>query len=114
LNLLNFFLIPDYEADLFRKNSITTRLLGAFAKAHGMEYLHETLQPVLNDLVEKPSNYSCELDKDRMLPNEDLEENLKNLKELSKAFINAICNSKDKIPRYLQIHYYCCYLLFLS
>ncbi|GBC02045.1 hypothetical protein RclHR1_04420015, partial [Rhizophagus clarus] len=98
----------DYEADLFRKNNMTTRLLGAFAKAHGMEYLHETLQPVLNDLVEKPSDYSCELDKSRMLPNEDLEENLKNLKELSKTFIDAICNSKDKIPR--SFRYICHYI----
>lgn len=86
-------------------------MLGAFAKAHGTEYLRETLQPILNDLAEKPSDYSCELDKDRMLPNEDLEENLKNLKELAKAFINAICNSKDKIPRYLQIYYRYCYSL---
>ncbi|RGB37714.1 hypothetical protein C1646_638789 [Rhizophagus diaphanus] len=98
----------DYEADLFRKTSITTRLLGAFAKAHGTEYLRETLQPILNDLIEKPSDYSCELDKDRMLPNEDLEENLKNLKELAKAFINAICNSKDKIPR--SFRYVCHYI----
>ena len=95
----------DNEVDLFRKTTMATRLLTAFAKAHGVEYLHETLQPVLNDLVEKPSDYSCELDKGRILPNEDIEENLKNLKELAKTFIDAICGSSEIIPRYLKLFF---------
>ena len=93
----------DHEVDLFRKTSMATRLLASFAKVHGIEYLHETLQPVLNKLIESPPDYNCEVDKNRLLPNEDLEQNLKNLKELAKAFIDAICGSSDMIPRYLQL-----------
>ena len=91
----------DHEVDLFRKTSMATRLLSSFAKVHGAEYLQETLQPVLNQLMEKPPDYSCELDKCRIQPNanEDLDQNLKNLKELAKAFIDAICGSSDTIPR---------------
>src|SRR3954470_814937 len=93
----------DYEVDLFRKTSMVTRLLASFAKAHGIEYLHETLQPVLTRLIETPPEYSCELDSDRIPPNDDLEQNLKNLRELATAFIDAICGSSDMIPRYLQL-----------
>jgi hypothetical protein len=89
----------EHEVDLFRKTSMATRLLASFAKVHGSEYLHETLQPVLNRLIEKPPDYSCELDESRITQNEDLEQNLKNLKELAKAFIDAICGSSDMIPR---------------
>ncbi|CAI2169037.1 10253_t:CDS:10, partial [Funneliformis geosporum] len=98
----------DYEVDLFRKTSWATRFLAYFAKVHGIEYLRETLQPVLNDLLEKPPEYSCEIYKDRMSAGENVEENLKNLQELAEAFINAICGSSEKIPR--SFRYVCHYL----
>ncbi|CAG8520644.1 15640_t:CDS:10, partial [Funneliformis caledonium] len=98
----------DNKVDLFRKTNSATRFLTYFAKAHGIEYLRETLQPVLNELFEKPPEYSCELYKDRLSPEENFEDNLKNLQELAEAFINAICGSSEKVPR--SFRYICHHL----
>ncbi|CAG8517845.1 8557_t:CDS:10 [Diversispora eburnea] len=95
------------EPNLFRRTSMTTKLLSVFAKAHGSEYLRETLQPVVNDLISKPSDFSCVIDPDRLTPGENIDQNLENLKLVTNNFLDAIFNSADNMPRTFKLlcHY---------
>ena len=77
---------------------MATRMLATFAKAHGTEYLRETLQPLLNDLLSKPGDFTCELNPNNIAPGEDAK-NLQNLKATAQAFIDGICASGPNIPR---------------
>jgi hypothetical protein len=79
---------------------MATRMLAAFAKSRGMEYLRETLQPLLEDLLSKQSDFSCELNPD-LLDGEDVDnnKNLQNLIDTTQAFLNGICASGPNIPR---------------
>ena len=77
---------------------MATRMLAAFAKMHGREYLRETLQPLLNDLLSKPSDFSCELNPDSLGPG-DATKNLQNLKATAQAFLDGICASGPNMPK---------------
>ena len=77
---------------------MATRMLAAFAKAHGTEYLRETLQPLLNDLLSKPDDFTCELNPTNLGP-EDVSRNLQNLKATAQAFLDGICASGPNMPR---------------
>ncbi|CAG8730319.1 10225_t:CDS:10, partial [Racocetra persica] len=97
----------EYESDLFRRNCMATRMLAAFAKIHGAEYLRFTLQPLIDDLLSKPSDFSCELNTDNLLPGEDKNKNLINLKTTAQAFLDGICDSGSNMPRtFRQVCYY--------
>ncbi|CAI2172941.1 5991_t:CDS:10 [Funneliformis geosporum] len=87
----------EHESDLFRRNCMATRMLAAFAKTHGTEYLRETLQPLLEDLLSKPSDFSCELKPDN-LGVEDENKNFQNLISTAQAFLDGICASGPNIP----------------
>ncbi|RIB13611.1 hypothetical protein C2G38_1974674 [Gigaspora rosea] len=97
----------EYESDLFRRNCMATRMLAAFAKIHGAEYLRYTLQPLIDDLLSKPSDFSCELNSDNLLPGEDINKNLINLKTTAQAFLDGICDSGPNMPRtFRQVCHY--------
>lgn len=77
---------------------MATRMLAAFGKTHGAEYLRDTLQPLLQDLLSKPPAFSCELNPDNLGSNEDIEKNLMNLKNTAQAFLDGICSSGRNMP----------------
>ncbi|CAG8518713.1 24789_t:CDS:10 [Dentiscutata erythropus] len=100
-------LSTEYESDLFRRNCMATRMLAAFAKIHGAEYLRYTLQPLIDDLLSKPSDFSCELNSDNIPPGEDINKNLINLKTTAQAFLDGICDSGSNMPRtFRQVCHY--------
>ncbi|CAG8690559.1 16645_t:CDS:2, partial [Dentiscutata heterogama] len=100
-------LSTEYESDLFRRNCMATRMLAAFAKIHGAEYLRYTLQPLIDDLLSKPSDFSCELNSDNLPPGEDINKNLINLKTTAQAFLDGICDSGSNMPRtFRQVCHY--------
>ncbi|EAZ62896.2 Ras GTPase activating protein RasGAP/neurofibromin [Scheffersomyces stipitis CBS 6054] len=39
------------STDIFRRNSVLTRLLSNYARDHGLDYLENTLKPVIEDIV---------------------------------------------------------------
>ncbi|CAG8508989.1 2177_t:CDS:10 [Funneliformis mosseae] len=88
----------EHESDLFRRNCMATRMLAAFAKTHGTEYLRETLQPLIEFLLSKPSDFSCELKPDN-LGSDDVNQNLQNLISTAQAFLDGICASGPNMPR---------------
>jgi hypothetical protein len=75
-----------------------TKLLGAFAKKHGYNYLRDLLSPLVQQLTVAPSNHSYELDPSKLRPGDDVAENVKNLKHIVQAFLDVICASAGALP----------------
>ncbi|CAG8509250.1 3861_t:CDS:10, partial [Acaulospora colombiana] len=71
-------------ADVFKHTNKTTKLLSLFVRSQGTEYLRETLQPVVNEILSKPSDFGVEINPDK----------------IAKAFLDAICSSADIMPRF--------------
>ncbi|KAG0047826.1 Ras GTPase activating protein ira2 [Gryganskiella cystojenkinii] len=86
------------ESELFRRNCMATRLLTVFAKLKGGDYLKSTLQPLLNALMTLPSQGSYELDPTRLGPDEDVNVNFENLKNMAQVFLDQITDSASKVP----------------
>jgi hypothetical protein len=93
-------------ASLFRRNSIATKLITAYTKVVGAQYLAQTLRPPLRQLLSKPRNY--ELDPGKLLPGESREVNLKNVVEASTLFLNAIRESLGWCPA--QLYELCAFI----
>ncbi|CAG8637906.1 2796_t:CDS:10, partial [Cetraspora pellucida] len=81
-----------HEEEIFRGNSFALKLLCAFAKVHGGEFLKETLQPPINDLLSKPEDFDCDLNPGKYTAAE-IERNKINLKATIDVFLNAIYSS---------------------
>ncbi|KAJ3188570.1 Ras GTPase activating protein ira2 [Gaertneriomyces sp. JEL0708] len=81
----------DNAANLFRRNSMATRLLGVYASLKGSGYLRGVLGPVVEDIVRSPG-VSFELDPVKLsnTPVTDYDTNLKNLKLVSQRVLDCI------------------------
>ncbi|ORX39325.1 putative ras GTPase activator [Kockovaella imperatae] len=99
--------LTNHEPDLFRANSITTRILTIFAKTYGYNYVRATIQPLIHSLLEKPDETSFELDPAKIAPNEDIERNADHLQAVCQALLHLICNSVPKAPTIFRVlcHY---------
>ncbi|KIO22012.1 hypothetical protein M407DRAFT_28426 [Tulasnella calospora MUT 4182] len=86
------------EAGLFRGNSMCTRLLSAFARLHGYNYLRSLLSPLIQQMSAMPPGHSYELDPTRLREGEDIDENERNLKFICQAFLDVICESVAILP----------------
>jgi len=108
----------DSPNTLFRRNSMVTKLLAAFGKFVGRDYLKATLGPVLNRMVGE-KNVSYELDASKLVSpepterelneaNEKVAENLKRVRQISEEFLASINGSVDSAP--LPFRHVCNYL----
>lgn len=88
----------DHESELFRANSMTTRLLTHFAKTYGYNYVRMTLQPLIFSLLEKPAETSFELDPTRAGPKDNIDRNADHLKVVCQALLDLIYNSLPRVP----------------
>ncbi|KAG9291425.1 hypothetical protein G9A89_021843 [Geosiphon pyriformis] len=97
----------DHQTELFRRNCMTTRLLTAFGKLYGDDYLRETLQPLLQDFLKKSNELNFELDKERINPGENAQNNLSNVHRMAQTFLDEICASAENVPRpFREVCYY--------
>ncbi|ORX62830.1 hypothetical protein DM01DRAFT_1403269 [Hesseltinella vesiculosa] len=88
------------ETELFRRTSIATRLLSAFAKKNGTEYVQSVLQPIFQKSLERPpEERTYELDSSKVGPSEDVARNKDNVVSSTEMLLNAICQSADQAPR---------------
>jgi GTPase-activator protein for Ras-like GTPase/Divergent CRAL/TRIO domain/Cell morphogenesis C-terminal len=108
----------DSPNTLFRRNSMVTKLLAAFGKFVGRDYLKATLGPVLNRMVGE-KNVSYELDASKLLSMEPTEretkevadkvaDNLMRVRQTSEEFLASINGSVDNAP--LPFRHVCHYL----
>lgn len=89
------------EAGLFRRNSMSTRMLSAFARLHGYNYIRALLLPLINQMSAMPPGHSYELDPSRIREGESVEENEASLTLICQAFLDVICESVAIIPPYV-------------
>ncbi|CAG8612074.1 12667_t:CDS:10, partial [Ambispora leptoticha] len=92
------------EAELLRQNCMTAKLLSVFAKMHGSEYLRETLQPLLQNILDNPAN---EHDEVRNGSGENIQNNRSNLSHQAQLILDEICASTKNVPRsFREVCYY--------
>jgi hypothetical protein len=75
-----------------------SRLLSAFARLHGYNYLRSILSPLIVLMTELPVGRGYELDPSKLRPGETQEENVENLQMITKAFVDVISDSIPVIP----------------
>lgn len=66
-------------------------------------YVRNTLQPMLHQLIEKPTACSFELDPSKAGPNEDIENNAERLRLVCQALLDVICASTSRVPVYVAV-----------
>ncbi|KAF8592239.1 hypothetical protein K439DRAFT_1626245 [Ramaria rubella] len=86
------------DTELFRSNDMCSRLLSAFARLHGYNYLRSILAPLIGLMKELPVERGYELDPSKLRPGQTQEENAENLQMISKAFLDVISDSIPVIP----------------
>jgi len=86
---------------LFRGNSMASKIIGLYVKMLGISYLKNVIQPILDviRMFESVKNRkSIEIDPSKINPEQDIEENLKNLKVITQQVLDGICGSADQLP----------------
>eukprot|EP01114_Cavostelium_apophysatum_P004552 TRINITY_DN1484_c0_g1_i2.p1 TRINITY_DN1484_c0_g1~~TRINITY_DN1484_c0_g1_i2.p1 ORF type:complete len:1402 (-),score=458.43 TRINITY_DN1484_c0_g1_i2:3446-7651(-) len=90
---------------LFRRNSLSTKILSACAKENGSVYLKELISPLLHQLIANPATY--EIDPLKIPESQNLETNLANVVKASQMFIDAITSSVEySPPQFREICHY--------
>ncbi|ORY52851.1 hypothetical protein BCR33DRAFT_845142 [Rhizoclosmatium globosum] len=92
----------DYAPNLFRQNSMATRLLTVYSKKYGNEYLVNAIKPVLDELLVIRANLSFEIDPNKIAENELLDSNRKNVATLVNHLLDNLLGS-DKFPAELRV-----------
>eukprot|EP01103_Thecamoeba_quadrilineata_P001001 TRINITY_DN10886_c0_g1_i1.p1 TRINITY_DN10886_c0_g1~~TRINITY_DN10886_c0_g1_i1.p1 ORF type:complete len:538 (+),score=103.12 TRINITY_DN10886_c0_g1_i1:32-1645(+) len=82
--------------NLFRANSISSKILSAYARMAGQEYLHSTLRPLITWISASSSKF--EIDPSKIMPGDSIEENHFNLLQGAKCFWKGITGSVSKCP----------------
>ncbi|KAH7098759.1 hypothetical protein BKA62DRAFT_711739 [Auriculariales sp. MPI-PUGE-AT-0066] len=90
----------DSDRELFRSNTVCTRLLGAFAKMQGYNYLRGIIEPSIMMLINVAAQdeQSVEIDPAKAPLDADLAANAETLKSIAQTLIDTICNSVDQLP----------------
>lgn len=99
------------ENTLFRRNSIATKLLTAYAKLLGVQYLKDVIAPIIKRMMQ--DHQDMELDPVKFDPPESYTpeiaaKNLQNLQLACQGVLDVISDSVDKCPR--QMREICGYL----
>ncbi|EIN11059.1 hypothetical protein PUNSTDRAFT_51619 [Punctularia strigosozonata HHB-11173 SS5] len=87
----------DNEAALFRGNSVCTRLLSAFGKLHGYDYLRSLIIPLVKTMTIMPEGCSYEMDPAKVGPRQ-AQLNQQNVERVTSAFLQIIASSVPALP----------------
>ncbi|XP_023171348.2 GTPase-activating protein isoform X2 [Drosophila hydei] len=89
---------------IFRGNTLVSKMMDEAMRLSGLHYLHQTLRPVLSQIVaeKKP----CEIDPSKVKDRSAVDTNLHNLKDYVERVFEAITKSAERCPKVLcQIFY---------
>lgn len=89
-----------HQSTLFRTNTITTKIMSAYAKIAGAPYLRMNIGPFLTALIEK--NVSVEIDQKKLASADMLEGNLVLLLDKTQELLDIILDSVDEVPFMLR------------
>ncbi|XP_051717328.1 neurofibromin isoform X1 [Ctenopharyngodon idella] len=103
--------LADSMQTLFRGNSLASKIMTFCFKVYGAAYLQKLLEPLLKGIITTPEwqQISFEVDPTRLEPAENLEENQKNLLQITDRFFLAIINSSSEFPPQLRSVCHCLY-----
>jgi neurofibromin 1 len=73
------------------------RLLCAFAKLHGYDYLRQLVKPLLDKMCDLTLGNSFILDS-TLAAEEEIADNQETIKFFAQAFLNIVCNSASGMP----------------
>ncbi|KAJ3451740.1 ras gtpase-activating protein [Anaeramoeba flamelloides] len=82
---------------LFRTNSMATKMMTFYSKIIGNEYLRSTLKQILTDLIKRKQ--SLTIDEFKLKDGESIEKNIEKLELTSEKVLNKIFNSLEFCPR---------------
>ncbi len=100
--------VSDCMQTLFRGNSLGSKIMAFCFKIYGASYLQTLLEPLIRPLLDDP-NTSFEVDTARLEPQEDIEQNRRNIIALTQKVFDAITNSSDRFPSQLRSMCHCLY-----
>lgn len=92
----------EQEALLFRENSIGSKSIESFLKLVCRTYLCEALSQVVSDVISNSAEIDCEVDKERLSPNGDLEANRSQLTRTAYTAVRRIIAQKSFFPSELR------------
>ncbi|XP_048468774.1 neurofibromin isoform X1 [Rhincodon typus] len=103
--------LADSMQTLFRGNSLASKIMTFCFKVYGATYLQKLLEPLLKTVLKDPEkqHLSFEVDPTRLEPNESLDENQRNLLQMTERFFHAIINSSSEFPPQLRSVCHCLY-----
>ncbi|XP_037384555.1 ras GTPase-activating protein 3 isoform X2 [Talpa occidentalis] len=81
---------------IFRGNSLTSKCIDETMKLAGMQYLHVTLKPAIEEIIH--SHKPCEIDPVKLKDGENLESNMENLRQHVDRVFSAITKSGVSCP----------------
>ncbi|XP_068141976.1 GTPase-activating protein [Drosophila tropicalis] len=84
---------------IFRGNTLVSKMMDEAMRLSGLHYLHQTLRPVLSQIVaeKKP----CEIDPTKVKDRSAVDSNLHNLKDYVERVFEAITKSAERCPKVL-------------
>ncbi|XP_067682311.1 neurofibromin-like isoform X6 [Haliotis asinina] len=102
--------IADCMQTLFRGNSLASKIMAYCFRFYGQGYLRELLQPLIMDMfLMDRDNCSYEIDPARLEPGENIDENKKNLLDMTLKVFSAIVGSAQRFPPKLRSMCHCLY-----
>uniref|UniRef100_A0A4W3I8P4 Neurofibromin n=1 Tax=Callorhinchus milii TaxID=7868 RepID=A0A4W3I8P4_CALMI len=103
--------LADSMQTLFRGNSLASKIMTFCFKVYGATYLQKLLEPLLRTVLKDPEkqHLSFEVDPTRLEATESLEENQRNLLQMTERFFHAIINSSSEFPPQLRSVCHCLY-----
>ncbi|KAJ3432578.1 ras gtpase-activating protein [Anaeramoeba flamelloides] len=90
----------DLAPQLFRSNSMATKMMTSFSKQVGSEYLKNTFEKIITQIVKQ--QVRIEIDPRKLKENENLEEMFKILRQYVKSFLDLIYKSTNYVPSVLR------------
>uniref|UniRef100_A0A8C7UHW2 Neurofibromin n=1 Tax=Oncorhynchus mykiss TaxID=8022 RepID=A0A8C7UHW2_ONCMY len=101
--------LADSMQTLFRGNSLASKIMTFCFKVYGATYLQKLLEPLLRGVITAPEwqLISFEVDPTRLEQSENLEENQRNLLQITNRFFLAIINSSTEFPPQLRSVCHC-------
>ncbi|XP_053279341.1 neurofibromin isoform X6 [Pleuronectes platessa] len=101
--------LADSMQTLFRGNSLASKIMTFCFKVYGAAYLQKLLEPLLRGVITTPDHIIFEVDPTRLEQVENLEENQRNLLQITERFFQAIIGSSSEFPPQLRSVCHCLY-----